>query len=528
MERYEILYNGSTPFLVTVNKDIKTTYVYCRNPYYDKTNTNYTKYNTVPILTYKYDDIFIGDHNDNIKDWGHKSLGNNILVGLGHNIYVNIGGYDICVFKSLAKITHYFSPIGNNDVPYPYFVDTLGNFYCISSDIIIKEYYINTKKNINKNMCGHWICDINKPFKYKHYYYDLNGEFLSFDKNYSNNTRSFRVTYDNNPEKNWDDFIIRRNIHSYRDSENNVHKLTKKFYCKLMKHYAKYKKIEFFNHTPIIKRGFCGEYCNIIKRPDRLGIIKMFMYINYFLKKNNIIIDKYIIKYIIKNYDNYLNNINILSQCSQAIDYLKDTNTELYMYSLIKYGDAIKYILNNENIKLRDILLAINNDPFVIRRICKLKTKLNITDNILYNLCIVAIKKNYDVIKYIDGTCMDSMMFKDLIMFSIKINGEAILNFYDEDEDDLIGYKKDIITQEMCNIAVYNGLLHINRIPVEFRQKWMDDIILMNNPWYIKDMNEPTKEQWLYAINKDSDLFRYIPQNIKLEICSKIVKKHQK
>ena len=226
MEKYLTHDNMGRPFLVTVDRNTKIVYIYCEIP-----GSKEEVYDDTPILIYNYDDIFIGDHIDNIVEWGTESKGNNILIGLGHNIYIHVG-CGITVFKSLAKIINYFSPIGNNDVPYPYFIDELSNVYCQSSGIIIKEYYLDNKKNINEIFCGYWINDINESFQYKHHFYDINGKFVAFNKKKPNNTNFYNITYSANPEKEWIMNIKGRKIHSYQDSKNNTHVLTKEFYCK--------------------------------------------------------------------------------------------------------------------------------------------------------------------------------------------------------------------------------------------------------------------------------------------------------
>jgi len=54
--------------------------------------------------------------------------GNTILLHIKNNEYVHI--YDIIIsFTSNSKIIQYVSPVGNNDVPYPYAVDEHNNYY---------------------------------------------------------------------------------------------------------------------------------------------------------------------------------------------------------------------------------------------------------------------------------------------------------------------------------------------------------------------------------------------------------------
>jgi hypothetical protein len=524
MNTYYILDNGSRPLMVSVDTYTKIANVYnikhnIGNDYYYNNNNNNTKYyNDNPILTYNYDDIFIGDHENNLENYSGNSLGNSILIGLGANIYVCVG-MQITVFKSLAKIINYFSPIGNNCVPYPYCIDESGNAYCMSSNIVAQEYYLD-EHNKNSQFCGYNVTMIDEPFRYKDYYYDI-VEYVAIRDD--NTQKKFYINCNLNTEKGWNNSIMYRNINAYIDSNNNTIKLTKLFYCNLMKHYAKYKKIKHLQTTTIIKRDYNGVYCNIVDKPNRCSITTMFMYINTYLKYNNICIDKYIIKNIIQNYNKYLNNIDVLSQCSHAIEYMENINMELYVYSLSKYGDVIKYIIrHNKTVNIETILMAINNNPRVIKYICKYKLILNMSNNTFHDLCIVAIKKDYNVIKYINNTyisdkSVDHILLMDIWLFSIKVCGDAIYHLKHNTEN--------FITQEICDMAVYNGLTYIKYIPKKFRKHWMHNIIFAHDPSYIRCMPAPTKKQWIYAVDKKTYLFTSMPKKYQtLELCEMCVK----
>jgi hypothetical protein len=62
--------------------------------------------------------IFIGKS----PDLGDYFDGNSILLHIKDNEYVFIGR-EIFSFTSLKEITKFYSPVGNNDVPYPYAYD---------------------------------------------------------------------------------------------------------------------------------------------------------------------------------------------------------------------------------------------------------------------------------------------------------------------------------------------------------------------------------------------------------------------
>lgn len=64
--------------------------------------------------------------------------GNSILVKQSSGLYVYIGE-NISSFLPMAEIVDYISPVGNNDVPYPFAVDVSGNFYLLLENVVIRN-----------------------------------------------------------------------------------------------------------------------------------------------------------------------------------------------------------------------------------------------------------------------------------------------------------------------------------------------------------------------------------------------------
>jgi hypothetical protein len=62
--------------------------------------------------------------------------GNSFLFELNNNTYQHVGR-NIFTFDSYNKIVKYVSPIGNNDVPYPYAIDSDGNIYLLIEDVVL-------------------------------------------------------------------------------------------------------------------------------------------------------------------------------------------------------------------------------------------------------------------------------------------------------------------------------------------------------------------------------------------------------
>jgi len=140
MKYYYTHFNGAKPYKVEIGKDIDV---------YDKNNIY-----ILSIVDFK--DFFIGN---NIINKTKNTIGNSILVHLNNKTYIYIGE-NIFKFNAFDTILKYFSPIGNNDVPYPYAVGDEYT-YLIIDQVYIKnellheadpytQYYDNTK-NVDFN-----------------------------------------------------------------------------------------------------------------------------------------------------------------------------------------------------------------------------------------------------------------------------------------------------------------------------------------------------------------------------------------
>ncbi len=122
--------NGARPFKVVVSG--------ANVSVYRKENVNI--YSAKPILTLS-GTVFIGKSpvmkmTEFSGGAGPTFDGNSILVCTGQRcVYI---GSSIYSFRVLAPITYYNSPVGNNDVPYPYAIDKLGNYYLMLAEAMIK------------------------------------------------------------------------------------------------------------------------------------------------------------------------------------------------------------------------------------------------------------------------------------------------------------------------------------------------------------------------------------------------------
>ena len=167
---------------------------------------------------------------------GHGSEfdGNSILLELDSNTYEFIGN-KIFTFTTLVKIVSYESPVGNNDVPYPYAIDEHGNIYLLLEDVVLK--YITE------------LSTYSDPYKY---YYNLN--LITKDDSYVpsknpivhnfNGIKKFYIggnkytlRYVPNPESDYDRLKSALGNLTIVCIDKNVKLLTKTKYVQLMKQF---------------------------------------------------------------------------------------------------------------------------------------------------------------------------------------------------------------------------------------------------------------------------------------------------
>jgi hypothetical protein len=98
------------------------------------------------------------------------SYGNSLLVELPRNKYLFLG-MEIVSFTLNKKIKKYFSPVGNNDVPYPWFVDENNNVYLLSDPreieyFLVSERMMKTFGNCSSSsLCDRNQCKSSDPYK---------------------------------------------------------------------------------------------------------------------------------------------------------------------------------------------------------------------------------------------------------------------------------------------------------------------------------------------------------------------------
>ncbi len=160
--------NSRKPYKVVVDNDIK---IYGEDNYYNENGDIIEDY---PNLVYEipsFENVFIG------KTEFKNEYGNSLLVNIKDNKYVFIGGH-IHEFDTKDKIIKYFSPVGNNDIPYPY---ALGEKY-----IYLMIEYVKVEK--------HNVVDNENRFEPYDYYYNRNYDRINKGQKNNNIYTNFNYT----------------------------------------------------------------------------------------------------------------------------------------------------------------------------------------------------------------------------------------------------------------------------------------------------------------------------------------------
>lgn len=158
--------NRGRPFKVIIDKKKIDVYL----GYYDFKKKKY--FYKLKVLTIEdYHGYWIGRHHE--KDLTKKfSEGNSILVKIGNKDYISIG-VEIFRFKTPDEIYEYVSPIGNNDVPYPFAIGTKNFYFIVGREYVpLKDIKIeiNTKTLKNFDLVSYYFGHIDEdgaPIKNK-------------------------------------------------------------------------------------------------------------------------------------------------------------------------------------------------------------------------------------------------------------------------------------------------------------------------------------------------------------------------
>jgi len=164
--------------------------------------------------------------------------GNTILLKMNDTNYIYIG-CNMFSFTSINPIISYHSPVGNNDVPYPYAIDSEKKYY-----LLIENVVLNYTKELEDYIINH-----NDPYEY---YYKAslitNDRGLGRKPLFHNNfnitkfyigKELYRMTYSSSPSKDFDRFTKELGNNVYIRDKNNVkHNISKQQYVEIMEDFG--------------------------------------------------------------------------------------------------------------------------------------------------------------------------------------------------------------------------------------------------------------------------------------------------
>lgn len=147
-KKYFIHDNYDRPFIVYIKSYNVYVYRIPKNRFYLDEDFSQNLY-VDKIKKFKSAKIFVGKSPKikmTILSGGHgpRFIGNTILLKIKKNVYVFIG-LNIYEFKTDDEIIKYYSPVGNNDVPYPVAIGKKYFYFMISKTQIPVEYFNELK-----------------------------------------------------------------------------------------------------------------------------------------------------------------------------------------------------------------------------------------------------------------------------------------------------------------------------------------------------------------------------------------------
>lgn len=164
--------------------------------------------------------------------------GNTILLKMNDTNYIYIG-CKMFSFTSINPIISYHSPVGNNDVPYPYAIDSEKKYY-----LLIENVMLNYTKELEDYIINH-----NDPYEYYHKASLITddrglGRKPLFDNNF--NIKKFYIgkelytmTYSSSPSKDFDRFTKELGNNVYIRDKNNVkHNISKQQYVEIIENFG--------------------------------------------------------------------------------------------------------------------------------------------------------------------------------------------------------------------------------------------------------------------------------------------------
>lgn len=239
MRTYQIHDNGGVPFEV----DVLNNHVRIRRLEDNKT------------IEYDVEKVFIGKSPRNKMTefsggFGDEFDGNTILLRLKDNEYIHISD-EVCKYSIEKDIMMFVSPVGNNDVPYPYALDSTGFIYLFPEQVVIHKLSTDTSLE-RKRDYKRIIDEYDDPYQY---YYGMSEDdsiSLYIHGGEWENDDPYWFRYNQDPENDFN-----------RLTEDGKHKmsitkdgitvfLSKKDYCEINENYSKELGFSYLPITEVI------------------------------------------------------------------------------------------------------------------------------------------------------------------------------------------------------------------------------------------------------------------------------------
>ena len=167
LHTYETRDNGAKPYIV---QDFGDHVIVLTQKFEYDDQGNQTSVQRKQILKLKYKKMFVGANDLPVRDqnadylYGNRSehgkrgqdKGNSILLQTGAYKYVYVGN-GIREFSTRERdvIQHFYSPVGNSDVPYSYAVGDKYTYLLIDKLTIIPNHRIDTSRDAYNQYYGH-------------------------------------------------------------------------------------------------------------------------------------------------------------------------------------------------------------------------------------------------------------------------------------------------------------------------------------------------------------------------------------
>ena len=224
------------------------------------------KYEEEPCISFSAERVFVGESPKH----GARFDGNSLLLHLEGLKYVFVGE-SVFSFTAKSPITKYVSPVGNNDVPYPWAMDEQGfRYLMISSVIVTGKLFENSDADPYELFFDRALmtADIGMVPPTQPFHAQFQGitEFWIGEDQYT-----FR--YEPQPENDFDRLAEMGELSVVKGGEKV--KLSKEDYVKLMHDFADFAGFESLHCETLVERNIIWIHVNTFDRRSSLKKIAL-------------------------------------------------------------------------------------------------------------------------------------------------------------------------------------------------------------------------------------------------------------